>query len=46
MGAGWTSFSYNSLSDTSRKHLSRMPAGMKYSARLMVKAKLTVPSVR
>ncbi len=28
-----TSLSYSSRSDTSRKHLSRMPAGMKYSMR-------------
>lgn len=31
---------------TSKKHLRSMPAGMKYSALLIVKAKLTVPSVR
>lgn len=31
---------------TSRKHLSSTPAGIKYSARRMVNAKFTVPSVR
>lgn len=45
-GAPAMSLSYSSLSLVSRKHLSSTPAGMKYSARRMVKAKLTVPSFR